>query len=128
MSVSGFQVVATIPVSDLARAREFYEGVLGLAGGEDKPDGGVLYPSDEGSAIHIYPSPDNAGRSGATLAAWRIEDVAGAVKRLAAKGVRFERYETEAIRTDERGITRLGDADHAWFKDPDGNLLAIEEP
>jgi catechol 2,3-dioxygenase-like lactoylglutathione lyase family enzyme len=128
MTVSGLKVVPTIAVSDMARAKEFYEGKLGLSNGRDQPDGGTIYPSGDGSSIHIYPSPDNAGGSGATLAAWQTEDVEGTVDRLTATGIAFERYDTEALKTDQKGIAHLGDAQIAWFKDPDGNILAIETP
>ena len=125
MSLRENPVAATIPVSDMARAREFYEGTLGLSGGKDQDDGGHTYPSGGGSFIHVYPSPANAGASGATLAAWMVEDVEGAVDELIAKGVTFEQY-GEPLSTDAKGIARLGQSEIAWFRDPDGNILAIE--
>jgi catechol 2,3-dioxygenase-like lactoylglutathione lyase family enzyme len=128
MSVSGLKVVPTIAVSEMATAKEFYEGKLGLSDGREQPDGGTIYPSGEGSSIHIYPSPDNAGKSGATLAAWQTDDVEKVVDQLTASGVAFERYDTDALKTDEKGIAHLGEAQIAWFKDPDGNILAIETP
>jgi catechol 2,3-dioxygenase-like lactoylglutathione lyase family enzyme len=118
-------VAATIPVSDLARAREFYEGKLGLSGGKDQADGGHTYPSGGGAYIHVYPSPGNAGASGATLAAWMVDDVEGAVDELIASGVTFEQY-GDPLSTDEKGIARLGGSEIAWFRDPDGNILAVE--
>jgi len=67
-------VLANIAVSDVARAREFYEGKLGLKPGAVRGDGGTTYRCADGTALHIYASPDNAGRSTATLgdarAAW----------------------------------------------------------
>jgi catechol 2,3-dioxygenase-like lactoylglutathione lyase family enzyme len=128
MSVSGLKVVPTIAVSDMAMAKEFYEGKLGLSDGKEQPDGGTIYPAGEGSSVHIYPSPDNAGKSGATLAAWQTEGVEKIVDQLSARGVAFERYDTDALKTDEKGVAKLGDAEIAWFKDPDGNILAIETP
>jgi catechol 2,3-dioxygenase-like lactoylglutathione lyase family enzyme len=118
-------VAATIPVSDMARAREFYEGRLGLSGGKDQADGGHTYPSGDGSFIHVYPSAGNAGKSGATLAAWMVDDVEGAVDQLIASGVTFEQY-GEPLNTDEKGIARLDGSEIAWFRDPDGNILAVE--
>jgi catechol 2,3-dioxygenase-like lactoylglutathione lyase family enzyme len=125
MRLSDSAVAATIPVSDMDRAREFYESKLGLSGGKDQADGGHTYPCGGGSQIHIYPSPDNAGTSGATLAAWMVDDVEGAVDLLIAGGVTFEQY-AEPLDTDEKGIARLGESEIAWFRDPDGNILAIE--
>jgi catechol 2,3-dioxygenase-like lactoylglutathione lyase family enzyme len=125
MRLSDSAVAATIPVSDMDQAREFYESKLGLSGGKDQADGGHTYPCGGGSQIHVYPSPDNAGTSGATLAAWMVDDVEGAVDLLIAGGVTFEQY-GEPLDTDEKGIARLGESEIAWFRDPDGNILAIE--
>jgi catechol 2,3-dioxygenase-like lactoylglutathione lyase family enzyme len=118
-------VAATIPVSDMGRATEFYEGKLGLSGGRDQADGGRTYPCGGGAEIHVYPSPANAGGSGATLAAWMVDDVEAEVDQLIANDVTFEQY-GEPFATDEKGIARLGESAIAWFRDPDGNILAIE--
>ena len=69
MGLSDAKVEPAIPVSDMAKAKEFYEGKLGLSGGRDIGDGGITYPCGGGREIHIYPSPDNAGKSGGTIAA-----------------------------------------------------------
>ena len=124
MSLSNSRVEPTIAVSDMGSATQFYEGKLGLSGGEDQPDGGRTYPCGEGSRIHVYPSPGNAGTSGATLAGWLVADVGQTVDELSAKGVTFEQY-GEPFNTNEKGIAKLGDIEIAWFKDPDGNILAI---
>jgi catechol 2,3-dioxygenase-like lactoylglutathione lyase family enzyme len=124
MGLSDSQVEPTIAVSDIERAKEFYEGKLGLAGGEDGVDGGRTYPCGGGTNIHVYPSPDNAGKSGATLAAFLVQDVEQTVDELTTAGVKFEQY-GEPFNTDDKGIARMGDAAIAWFKDPDGNTLAI---
>ena len=124
MSLSQGRVGATIGVSDMGRATEFYENKLGLSGGVDGTDGGRTYTCGAGTTIHVYPSPDNAGKSGATLAAWTVDDVEGTVDELTANGVTFEQY-GEPFNTDEKGIARLGNEAVAWFKDPDGNILAI---
>ena len=124
MSLSDSPVGAAIAVSDMDRAKEFYEGKLGLSGGDDQGDGGHTYPCGGGTSIHVYPSPDNAGKSGATLAAWTVDDLNATVGELAAKGVTFQQY-GEPFNTDEKGIARFGDEGVAWFKDPDGNTLAV---
>jgi catechol 2,3-dioxygenase-like lactoylglutathione lyase family enzyme len=124
MGLSDSRVVAAVAVSDMARAREFYEGKLGLSGGEDQGDGGHTYPCGGGTEIHVYPS-SHARSTGATLAAWQVGEVEAAVDELTAKGVTFEQY-GEPFNTNEKGIARFGDEAVAWFKDPDGNTLAIE--
>jgi catechol 2,3-dioxygenase-like lactoylglutathione lyase family enzyme len=124
MGLSENRVEATIAVSDMAQAKQFYEGKLGLTGGDDQPDGGHTYPCADGTRIHVYPSPGNAGTSGATLAAWLVDDIQATVDELTAKGVTFEQY-GEPFNTDEKGIARFGEQAVAWFKDPDGNTLAV---
>ena len=124
MSLSDRPVSASLPISDLDRANAFYEGKLGLSGGYDEVDGGRTYPCAGSTEIHIYPSPDNVGKSGATLAFWTVEDVEATVDELSANGVTFEQY-GEPFNTDAKGIARFGDDLVAWFKDPDGNILAI---
>jgi catechol 2,3-dioxygenase-like lactoylglutathione lyase family enzyme len=124
MGLSDSRVEPTIAVSDMARAKEFYEGKLGLSGGDDQPDGGHTYPCGEGSRLHVYPSPGNAGKSGATLAGWLVADVEGTVDELTGRGVTFEQY-GEPFNTNEKGIATLSDIQIAWLKDPDGNILAV---
>jgi catechol 2,3-dioxygenase-like lactoylglutathione lyase family enzyme len=128
MGVQDCRVGATVPVTDMARAKEFYEGQLGLSGGVERGDGGVSYDCDAGTRLHVYPSPDNAGKSDGTLAAFQTDDVEGVVDELASSGVSFEQYDTDQIKTNEKGIAELGDVEGAWFKDPDGNTLAIANP
>jgi catechol 2,3-dioxygenase-like lactoylglutathione lyase family enzyme len=125
MGLSDSEVVSVIAVSDIDRAREFYEGVLGLSAGAERPDGGVRYPCGGGTSLHVYPSPDNAGKSTATLAGFEVADIDTAVDELAAKGAGFEHYDLGPIKTNEKGIAELGDARSAWMKDPDGNILSV---
>jgi catechol 2,3-dioxygenase-like lactoylglutathione lyase family enzyme len=129
MGLSDYKVGAAVPVTDMAKAKEFYEGKLGLSGGREVGDGGITYPCGNGSEIHPYPSPDNAGKSGATLAFWETEDFDKAVDELISNGVTFEQYDMDPIKTDERGVANLpGGEKVAWFKDPDGNVLAVGTP
>lgn len=125
MGLQDCTVGAMAPVTDMARAKEFYEGKLGLAGGREEGDGGVTYELAEGTRLHVYPSPDNAGKSDATIAAFRTDDVEGIVNELSSKGIEFEQYDTDQIKTNEKGISELGDIKVAWFKDPDGNTLGV---
>src|ERR1044072_1851417 len=113
---------ATIAVSDIDRARKFYEETLGLQVKMEDP-GGIMYGSGD-SMVLVYPS-QFAGTSQATVATWMVSDLEATVDGLAAKGVTFEQYDMEGLKTDERGIASLGDEGvrGAWFKDPGGNIL-----
>jgi catechol 2,3-dioxygenase-like lactoylglutathione lyase family enzyme len=125
MSLGSARVEPAIPVSDMATAREFYENKLRLSGGRPIFDGGITYQCGEGREIHIYPSPASAGKSGSTVAAWEVVDVEKTVVELTANGVVFEHYDTDRLKTNEKGIAELGDERVAWFKDPDGNTHGI---
>jgi catechol 2,3-dioxygenase-like lactoylglutathione lyase family enzyme len=129
MSLSAYEVQASIPVSDVARAAEFYEGTLGLrSGGRNQIGSSRIYACGGGTSLHVYSSLTHAGAASATLATWRVTDLENVVDELGAKGVSFERYDDPALRTNEKGIHELGDGGRvAWFKDPDGNTFAIEE-
>jgi catechol 2,3-dioxygenase-like lactoylglutathione lyase family enzyme len=124
MDLSDAELTASIAVSDMGRARQFYEGRLGLTGVRDQSDGSRIYASGGGAGLHVYPSPASAGRTAGTLATWYVDNVEAVVDELTARGVRFERYDDPPIKTDEKGIAG---GSVAWFKDPDGNTLAIQQ-
>jgi catechol 2,3-dioxygenase-like lactoylglutathione lyase family enzyme len=128
MSLSDYRVGAAIAVSDMDRARDFYEGKLEFAAAGDDPDGGRTYECGEQTTLHVFPSPAGAGASGATVAGWTVDDLEHVVDELTANGVTFERYDDEQISVNEKGIAVFGDSKSAWFKDPDGNVLAVVQP
>lgn len=114
-------VVATIAVSDIIAAQEYYEGVLGFTV-EEENSGGATYRSGTGK-FFIYQS-EFAGTNQATCASWEVEDVASVVVDLKARGVTFEHYELPGM-IREGDIHSMGAHRSAWFKDPDGNILNI---
>ncbi len=114
---------AYLPVRDVARARKFYEETVGLVPKEVRP-AGVLYDCG-GTQAFLYPTP-NAGTSRATQAYWEVRDVEAEVAELRKRGVRFEEYDTPGVKT-ENGFATGGGAKTAWFKDPDGNILAVSQ-
>jgi len=117
-------IVPYIPVADMARARKFYEGKLGLKPREEYA-GGVIYECGNGSWVFMYPSA-GAGTSKASTAFWAVDDVAAEVADLKAKGVVFEEYNMPGIKT-VNSIATGGGARTAWFKDSEGNILAVSQ-
>jgi catechol 2,3-dioxygenase-like lactoylglutathione lyase family enzyme len=114
---------ATLAVSDLGRARAFYEGTLGLTPVMEDP-GAVVYRSGT-SAVLVYPSA-YAGTNKATAASWTVGDEFDAiVDDLREKGVAFERYDDLPDMTREGDVHLLGEFKSVWFKDPDGNILNL---
>ena len=126
MGLKDHIVETVIAVSDLERARRFYEGRLGLEPGYEEPEA-VRYPCADGCNVFIYLSTENAGRSPGTVAGWTVDDLDAIMRELTERGVAFERYDQPGIATDERGVFDAGRFRAAWVKDPDGNTLAISE-
>jgi catechol 2,3-dioxygenase-like lactoylglutathione lyase family enzyme len=112
---------ATIPAKDLAGTRKFYEETLGLEAVHEDQDG-ILYKSGD-SYFTLYPT-QFAGTAQHTLGAFVVRDVEAAVADLKAKGVTFEEYDLPGLKTVD-GIADLGGERGGWFKDPEGNILAV---
>lgn len=127
MSLSKSRIAAVAAVSDLDRAREFYEGALGLrdTGETDGPDDQRMYGCGEHTGLLVYQSPEHAGHSTATLGAWRVDDLDAEMVALRARGVEFERYDEPGLHTDANGVVEMDGAHVCWVKDPDGNTFAI---
>jgi predicted enzyme related to lactoylglutathione lyase len=111
---------AYLPAKDVARARAFYEQKLGF---EPKREvgGGVFYLFASGTGCFLYPTP-NAGTNKASQAFWQVTDIEREVAELKAKGVTFEQYDMPGMKD---GIATGGGAKAAWFKDTEGNILAL---
>lgn len=110
-------------VDDLRRAREFYEGTLGIRVSEE-PEFLTLHLAD-GRDTLVYRKPDFTPAT-YTILNFIVDDVEMAVDELSARGVEFERY--EGFDQDEKGIARSDDDPTiAWFTDPAGNILSVLE-
>jgi len=120
MSLQKSPLYAYFPAADVARARKFYEEKLGFKPGQETA-GGVVYEFGEHTAAFLYPTP-NAGSSKASQAFWQVADVEREVAALKARGVKFEDYPGT-----KDGVMTQGGAKAAWFKDSEGNILAIIE-
>ncbi len=113
----------TIAVRDLAAARKFYEGTLGLTPLESGQEGVLNYQSGTTTVV-VYVSRF-AGSNQATSCTWSVGDEFDAIlKALKAKGVAFEHYDMPGM-VLQGDAHVAGDYKGAWFKDPDGNILHI---
>ena len=114
--------IATVAVKDLEAAKGFYSGKLGLEeNSAEEPE--VLSYRSGGSSLLVYKS-QYAGTNQATAVTWQVDDVPELVRDLKAKGVEFEHYDMPDTRR-EGDVHLAGDLKLAWFKDPDGNILAV---
>ncbi len=117
-------VMPTLPVVDLNRARAFYEQKLGLRpAGPATPDG-ILYECGGGTRLFLYPRA--ATKADHTVASFVVDNLEAAVGALKARGVVFEEYDLPDFKT-VNSIATLSSERAAWFKDPEGNTLAVSQ-
>ena len=120
--LSQARIHATIPAQDLARARTFYEAVLGLKPASVAPSG-IFYEVDNGSRFLLFPS---SGRSsgGHTQLGFTVNHIEAEVGALRLKGVTFESYDMPQFDA-ATSIATFPGIRSAWFKDTEGNLLGL---
>ena len=115
-------VIAYIPVSDVSRARKFYEDVLKLEPHEPNA-AGVMYECGKGTRVFLYKSA-GAGTNKASTLFWQVGDLDAEMKDLRGRGVKFEDYDMPGLKT-QNGVAVGEGAKSAWFKDTEGNVLAV---
>ena len=113
-----------IAVTDLDRARTFYEGALGLKTKDEWGEGVTLESGD--TLINLYKS-EFAGTNKATALNFDVDDIDKEVSELKDKGIFFEKYDLPGL--EAKGDLYVGEGGFktAWFKDPDGNILSLIE-
>lgn len=117
-------VTTTIRVADLEGAKSFYRDKLGLKEVKTFMEGqDVLYEAGGGTKIYVYKGLASVAEH--TVASFEVPDVLAEVNELKAKGVQFETYTEGPLKTDENNIAHMGEWQAAWFKDPEGHILAI---
>jgi catechol 2,3-dioxygenase-like lactoylglutathione lyase family enzyme len=112
----------TIPVTDLAGARTFYEGTLGFKPSMESP-AACMYDAGDGSNFLVFVSagPSNGQH---TLMGFKVSDIRAEVAELKSKGVTFLDYDSPMLKTVD-GVATSGPIQSAWFRDPEGNILGI---
>ncbi len=116
-------VVATIPVTDLDRAKTFYGETLGLQLLSDNP-ASARFDCGGGSQLSVFKrGPSTADH---TLAHFEVPDIEAAVRELEGRGVSFIDYAEGPLQTTDH-IAQMGPARGAWFRDPDGNTLGLRQ-
>jgi catechol 2,3-dioxygenase-like lactoylglutathione lyase family enzyme len=114
-------VHTTVPASDLARARAWYEEKLELTPAREEP-GGLIYQQRD-SWFLLFPS-GGAGTAQHTVMGFTTPDIEQEVAGLKARGVVFEEYDLPGLKT-ENSIATAGPVRSAWFRDSEGNILGI---
>jgi catechol 2,3-dioxygenase-like lactoylglutathione lyase family enzyme len=112
---------ATLPATDLSRARAFYECKLGFKPSLDMP-GGVMYDTG-GTRFLVYPSGGKPSGEH-TQMGFTVDDIAAEVAELKQRGIEFLEYDVPGLKT-ENSIATTGPVKSAWFEDPEGNLIGL---
>jgi catechol 2,3-dioxygenase-like lactoylglutathione lyase family enzyme len=117
------EIVATVAVKDLAAARKFYEGTLGLKVASTEGAEAVTFESGRSSLL-VYRS-QYAGTNQATAFNVNVgAEIGKTIAALKERGVKFEQYDFPGV-TREGDVHLMGPSKAAWFKDPDGNIIAL---
>ena len=119
-------VAAILPAVDLERATKFYKDKLGLQPMDAPNPGGAMFASGQGTQLYLY-QRDTATKADHTVAGWQVDNIEEVVRALRERGVVFEQYDLPDLKTDEHGIATMGPIKSAWFKDTEGNILAISQ-
>jgi catechol 2,3-dioxygenase-like lactoylglutathione lyase family enzyme len=124
MKLGDYPVSATVPVTDLNRAAKFYGEVLGLREIFSMENEIRTYECGAGTRLEVYRTRGGIA-AGHTECGWLVDDIDAVVAQLRDAGVTFDDYDLGEGATTEGGIATVGDDRAAWFKDPDGNVLAV---
>jgi catechol 2,3-dioxygenase-like lactoylglutathione lyase family enzyme len=121
--LSDRQTIAVVPASDLQRARAFYRDNLGLEPAREER-GGLIYEG-KGSKFLLYET-QFAGTAQNTAMSWLTDDLDADMADMRGRGVVFEEYDFPGLKT-ENGVATDDVGRGAWFKDSEGNILALTE-
>ena len=118
------EAYAAIPAQDIKRARQFYDQKLGLKA-EEMPDGGAIYKIGQ-SGFLLFQSTGKASGDHTQLAI-DVEDIESALDELRSNGVKLEEYDFPNFKTVNGVFTMPDGSKGAWFKDTEGNLIAVNQ-
>lgn len=125
--LSNYEVITCLPTGDVSKSKSFYQEKLGLKVLKES-EGDLLVEAAGGTKIYLYKRGPSLADHTHTQASFSVPDIYKEVEELTSKGVAFEQYDfPEGIKTDEKGVAKMGDEYAAWFKDPDGNILGLNQ-
>ena len=121
------RISAVLCSVDLGQSQRFYEQVVGLTLSPETIPNHLLFECGDGTTLLVYgrPAPNNADH---TQVRFWTDDVERDVRELESRGAVFEDYDFPALKTVDHVAATAGIGKSAWFKDPDGNTLALFQP
>jgi predicted enzyme related to lactoylglutathione lyase len=121
------RISAVLVSTDLERSQHFYESKVGLTLSPETIRNHLIFDFGEGTTLLIYGRGSGNKADHTQVRVWST-DLDKDVSVLAANGVEFEEYDTDTFRTIDHIVTTPGIGRSAWFKDPDGNTIAVFQP
>jgi catechol 2,3-dioxygenase-like lactoylglutathione lyase family enzyme len=121
------RISAVLVSTDLARSQRFYESKLGLTLSPRTIKNHLLFECADGTTLLIY-GRGGENKADHTQVRFWSTDIDKDVAALAANGIEFDEYDTETFRTVDHVVASIGIGRSAWFKDPDGNTIAVFQP
>lgn len=118
---------AVLVSTDLERSQRFYEAEVGLALSAETIKNHLVFECGGGTTLLIYGRPSGNQADHTQVRFWST-DIDKDVAALVANGVEFDEYDTDTFRTVDQVVTSPGIGRSAWFKDPDGNTIAVFQP
>jgi len=125
--IANNRISAVLVSTDLERSQRFYETKVGLTLSAETIKNHLLFECGDGTTLLIYGRPNGNTADHTQVRFWST-DIDGDVRALAANGIEFDEYDTERFRTVDHIVTSPGIGRSAWFKDPDGNTIAVFQP
>jgi catechol 2,3-dioxygenase-like lactoylglutathione lyase family enzyme len=125
--VSDNRISAVLVSTDLDRAQRFYEDKVGLRLSSETIQNHLVFECGNGTSLLIYrrPTPNKADH---TQVRFWSRDIDKDVTELVGNGIEFDEYDSETFKTVNHIVTTKGIGRSAWFKDPDGNTIALFQP
>ena len=121
------KISAVLVSTDLEQAQRFYQDKVGLTLSPETIKNHLVFQCGDGTSLLIYGRPA-PGKADHTQVRFWSADIDKDVAELAANGVEFEEYDTATFKTVNHIVTSAGIGRSAWFKDPDGNTIAVFQP
>jgi len=121
------RVSAVLVSTDLERSQTFYTDKVGLTLSPETIKNHLVFEAGDGTSLLIYGRPAGNKADHTQVRFWS-NDIEKDVAALAASGIEFDEYDTDTFKTVDHIVTTAGIGRSAWFKDPDGNTIAVFQP
>ena len=120
------RISAVLISADLEKSQDFYLNKVGLTLSPETIKNHLLFECGGGTTLLIYSRAGN--KADHTQVRFWSTDINKDVAELVERGIEFEEYDSETFKTVDHVVTTAGIGRSAWFKDPDGNTIAVFQP